>query len=209
MLVSPTILIGLGGRDMGGAAELKLIVALADAQLGAPGGIGAGAKRPEPDLDTAERCCRVSLRDLDGELVLGFCRRCDAEPRRQRVVSGLTGVRYEAHGVFGELLGQSSHVERGPVQRLGFRPWRVAERPRCHHRSAGVDDLDTSSQGATRRGFCADLDRELFARDHRHRHVPDREADRIWSIVLHDYEFRCAAWRPAMRPNTRQRPSPC
>src|SRR3954447_5863352 len=94
----------LGWRDMGGAAELKLIFALADPQLGSAGRVGAGAKRAEPDLDTAERCCRVSLRDLDGELVLGFCRRCDAESRRQRVVSGFTGVRYEAHGVFGELL---------------------------------------------------------------------------------------------------------
>ena len=76
---------------MRGAPELKLIVALADAQLGSAGRVGAGVKRAEPDLDTAERCCRVSLRDLDGELVLGFCRRRDAEPRRQRVVSGLTG----------------------------------------------------------------------------------------------------------------------
>ena len=91
------------------------------------------------------------------------------------------------------------------MQRLGARPRRFAERPRRHHRAGRVADLD---RGPMPRRFRADLDRELLARDHRHRHVPHREADRVRAIAL-PHEFRCAACRPAMRPNTRQRPSPC
>jgi len=54
---------------VGGAPELKPVRALADAQLGMAGGIGAGVKRAEPDLDAAERRGRVLPRDPDGQPV--------------------------------------------------------------------------------------------------------------------------------------------
>ena len=50
---------------MGGAAELKLILALAHTQLGSAGRVGTSAKRAKPDFNTFERCCRNLLRDLD------------------------------------------------------------------------------------------------------------------------------------------------
>ena len=50
----------LGLRDMRGAPELKLILALADAQLGVAGRIGAGVKRAEPDFNAAQRRLRCS-----------------------------------------------------------------------------------------------------------------------------------------------------
>ena len=55
---------------MGGAEKLKLVRARADMQFGSPGCVGAGAKRADPDLDTAERCCGGLLGDFDGQLVL-------------------------------------------------------------------------------------------------------------------------------------------
>ena len=68
----------LGLRDMRGAPEVKLILALADAQFGVAGRIGAGVKRAEPDFDAAQRRRRALLRDFDRRA----CVRALPRPRR-------------------------------------------------------------------------------------------------------------------------------
>jgi hypothetical protein len=67
---SPSILIGR--RDMGGAAELKLILAFADVQLGSAGRVGTSAKRAEPNFNAFERRGRGLLVTLTVSLYSGL-----------------------------------------------------------------------------------------------------------------------------------------
>src|ERR1700738_4410984 len=60
--------------DVRGAPELKLVIALAEPQLGAAGLVGARVERTDPDLDIAERLGRVALGDRHGQFVLGLWR---------------------------------------------------------------------------------------------------------------------------------------
>ena len=195
---------------MRGAPELKLILALADAQLGAAGLVGAGVKRAEPDFDAAERRRGVSLRDFDGQLVLGLGGDRDAEPRRRASCPG-AGMNRTAYSATCPVAGAgtSSAVQySASVPANGASP-SVAG---CHHGSGGVADLDTAPASAwPDADFAPTLIENIspattgIGTSHTARLIG-------FADLGHDappHEFRCAAWRPAMRPNTRQRPSPC
>ncbi len=180
-------------RDMAVAPELELVVALGDAHRRAALLVRAGVECAEADFDAVECFAGLALDDAHRERMLGLRCRRDREACLRTVC---------VHGVFLHLfLGRRRHVERGPIQAFGPRQRLAANGARRDNLAGRVAHLDL---GALR---AADLDREILTDGNRHRHVPHREA----LVVRHDgpHEFRCAACRPARRPNTRHRPSPC